>query len=83
VRGNIVALLDNLQILLPKAKGKVGGTTFTSTFRPGVPLLPAPAFRDHTNDLFSTRIADDSRTLLKELFRHDPDVSSSYVRASI
>lgn len=72
-----MALLDNFQIVLPKAKGKVGGTTFTNTFRPGQPLIAVPGFRDHTNDLFQTRLADDSRTLLTELFRHDPDVSSS------
>ena len=72
-----MALLDNFQILLPKAKGKVGGQTLTTTFRAGQPLLPVPGFRDHTTDLFQTRLADDSRTLLTELFRHDPDVSSS------
>jgi len=72
-----VALLDNFQILLPKAKGRVGGSSLTNTFRPGQPALSAPTFRNHTVDLFNTRISDDSRTLLNELFRHDPDVSSA------
>lgn len=72
-----MALLDNFQILLPKAKGKVGGQTLTSTFRPGQPLIAVPGFRNHTTDLFQTRVADDSRTLLNELFRHDPDVSAA------
>jgi hypothetical protein len=72
-----VALLDKFQILLPKSKGRAGGTAQTTTFRPGTPIVPTPSYRQHTNDLFVTRIADDSRTLLNELFRHDPDVSSA------
>lgn len=72
-----MALLDNFQILLPKSKGKAGGTSITSTFRPGNPVVSTPSFRQHTTDLFVSRVADDSRTLLNELFRHDPDVSSS------
>jgi hypothetical protein len=72
-----VALLDSFQILLPKKTARPGGTSNTTTFRPGTPVVPAPRFRDHTSDLFQTRLADDSRTLLNALFRHDPDVSSS------
>lgn len=72
-----MALLDNFQILLPKAKGKAGGTAITNTYRPGNPATTTPTYRNHTTDLFTQRIANDSRTLLNELFRHDPDVSSA------
>lgn len=72
-----MALLDNFQILLPKAKGRTGGSSYTNTYRPGNPATTTPTYRNHTSDLFATRIANDSRTLLNDLFRHDPDVSSA------
>lgn len=72
-----MALLDNFNILLPKAKGKAGGQAITTTFRQGNPVVATPGYTNHVDDLFNSRIADDSRTLLNNLFRHDPDVSSA------
>jgi hypothetical protein len=69
--------LQTLQLILPKKKAKPGGTTFTNTFRPGTPVVTTPGYKEHTSDIFSTRIADDSRTLIQQLARHDPDVSAS------
>lgn len=72
-----MALLDSFSILLPKQRARAGGTSMTRTYRPGNPAVATPSYRNHVNDLFQTRLADDSRTLLNELFRHDPDVSSA------
>jgi hypothetical protein len=69
--------LQTLQLLLPKKKAKPGGTSYTSTFRPGTPAVTTPGYKDHLNDIFSTRVADDSRALIQALARHDPDVSAS------
>jgi hypothetical protein len=71
------SLLSNFQILLPKKKAKPGGTTYTNTYRPGTPAVTLPGYKEHLEDLFSTRIANDSRELIKALCRHDPDVSAS------
>lgn len=73
-----MALSDTLQILLPKKKGKAGGLTFTPTHRPGQDVLTLPRYRHHLEDLLSTRAANDSRSLISELSRHDPDVSAAF-----
>lgn len=71
------SLSSGYQILLPKQKQKAGGTSYTNTFRPGTPAVTTPGYKDHTSDIFATRVADDSRTLIESLARHDPDVSAS------
>lgn len=68
----------NLQILLPKKKAPNGGLSSTNTFRPGQERLGIPQYRDHLNDLFATRTAGDSRTLMSDLSKFDPDVSASF-----
>lgn len=70
--------LANLQIFLPKKKAKAGGMTATPTYRPNQEVLSLPRYRDHLNDLFSTRSANDSRTLISDLSRHDSDVSGAF-----
>ena len=70
--------LANLQILLPKKKAKAGGQTATPTYRPNQEVLSLPRYRDHLNDLFNTRSANDSRTLISDLSRHDSDVSGAF-----
>lgn len=72
-----MALLDTYNIVLPTKRARPGGQSFTNTFQPGTPATTAPGYRNHTEDLFATRIANDSRTLLNELLRHDPDASSA------
>lgn len=71
------SLLSGFQILLPKKKAKPGGTSYTSTFRPGTPAVTAPGYKDHLEDIFSTRVANDSRDLVVAMARHDPDMSAA------
>jgi hypothetical protein len=58
---------------------KKGATSSTSTFNPQSKdqVLSAPAYRDHLTSIYDTRQADDSRSLLKYMFRHDSDVSAT------
>lgn len=67
-----------LQILLPKKKQKPGGASATPTYKPNQEVLSLPRYRNHLDDLFTTRVATDSRALISELSRHDSDVSSSF-----
>lgn len=72
-------MIDGLQILLPKKKAKAGGNASTTTYRPNQQTaLSLPRYRDHLTDLFNSRQASDSRALMNELSRHDPDVSASF-----
>lgn len=66
-------------IVAPKKSGKKGGVGYTSTFNPQTAdrVLTVPQYREHLTDIFSSRSSNDSRTLLKELFRTDPDVSAA------
>jgi hypothetical protein len=70
--------LQALQLVLPKKKAKAGGISSTPTYKPGQEKLSLPAYRDHLTDLFSTRQANDSRTLMNDLARHDSDVSAAF-----
>lgn len=73
-----MALLQDLQaIILPKGRGTRNGTTYTPTFNPRQEILTAPTYRQHLDDLFNTRQASDSRTLIGELVNHDSDVSAA------
>lgn len=74
----MAGFLDGMaQVLLPKGRGKVGGVGFTPGYRASQPLMTVPTYRQHLTDLFNTRVATDSRTLLNDLFNHDPDVSAA------
>lgn len=72
-----MALLDSFDFILPKKKVKAGGFTATPGFDPSNPVRAVPSYADHRNSLFDNRLADDSRSLLNTLTRHDPDVSSA------
>jgi hypothetical protein len=75
----MAALKNLLQIVLPKAKAPKGGLAYTNTFNPSATgqVLSRPAARDHLNDIFNDRINNDARTLIKTLFRSDPDMSAT------
>lgn len=73
-----MAVSDTLQIILPKKKAKAGGTAQTPTFKSGQPVLTLPRYRDHLDDIFATRTANDARTLLSSLARQDSDVSAAF-----
>ena len=72
-----MGILDTLTVLLPKGKQPAGGTSFTPTYRPSAPRLVIPSYQNHLNDLYDTRGITDSKRLLNDLLRHDPDVSSA------
>lgn len=68
-----------LDIILPKRTPNPKGTASTPTYNRNNPTTPltVPGYSEHTTDIFDSRAAGDSRTLLKELFKHDPDVSAA------
>lgn len=67
------------KIFLPKSKPTDTGVAQTSTFKPGATTqaLSAPGYTDHRTDVFTSRQSSDSRRLLFDLFKHDPDVSAA------
>lgn len=64
-------------ILLPKGKGAKGGKGAAPGFRPSQPTMSAPTYREHLNDIYSTRVANDSRELIVTLANFDPDISAA------
>lgn len=68
-----------LAVVLPKKRANPKGVGSTPTYNAQNPdqLLTVPNYREHTTDIFNSRASDDSRTLLQNLFKHDPDVSAS------
>lgn len=70
--------IDKLaQIILPKGRGAKGGRAYTPTFNPRQEILTIPRYREHLDDLFTSRSVNDSRQLLNILVNHDPDVSAA------
>lgn len=67
-----------LTVVLPGRTPETG-TANTPTFDPtnANQVLTVPAYREHLTDIFNSRTANDSRTLMKQLFVNDPDVSSA------
>lgn len=62
-----------------KRRANRGGTARTSTYgqqRNGE-VLSVPLYREHIQDLFKDRFTKDSRTLIQEAFKSDPDVSAA------
>jgi len=53
--------------------------SWTQSFNPtlGETVLSAPAFREHLQDLLTSRQSLDSRQLMQQLMRTDPDVSAT------
>lgn len=68
-----------LNIVVPNKRLKPDGVGITPTHSLTSPnnVLTAPQYQEHLTDLFSSRQADNSQTLLQSLFRHDPDVSAA------
>lgn len=65
--------------VLPKKKTPPIGLSTPNTFNPNALAsdLAAPNYRDHLSDVFTDRSASDSRVLIQQLFRTDPDVSAA------
>lgn len=75
-----MALFDGLlDILAWKKRPSQGGTANTPTYSPltASRVLSTPQYLDHLSDIFTSRVASDSLTLMKSLFVNDPDVSST------
>lgn len=71
-------IISALKVLLPK-RSNPKGTASTSTFNKSNSgnVLSAPAYRDHLTDIFDSRTSLDSRSLIKQLFITDPDMSAA------
>jgi len=73
----MAGILDGLaQVVLPRKQQK-GGRGYTPTFNSRQPVLNQPLYRDHLQDIYSTRAATDSRALIATLVNQDPDVSAA------
>lgn len=67
------------QLILPKKKANEKGVAYTNTYNPTATttVLSAPNYRNHLTDLFTSRQQSDSRVLMKDLAKFDPDVSAT------
>lgn len=67
-----------IKYVLPK-KGSKSASAYTNTYNPSLSgsLLSTPGYTNHLNDLASERQSYDSRTILKNLLKYDPDVSAA------
>lgn len=64
--------------VLPTKSFRAGGIAVTDTYKAGrAEVISAPTYRDHLTDLFDSRQQNNSKILLKELFRTDPDCSAA------
>lgn len=67
-----------LAVILPKGSNPLG-TAVTPTFNKAQTgqVLSMPQYREHLSDIFSTRATSDSRQVIQELLRTDPDMSAA------
>lgn len=74
----MVSVSKLFEFVLPKKKAKTDGNAYTDSYRPGnTNTLTSPTYMEHIQDLYDNRVASDSNTLLKDLFRQDPDCSAA------
>lgn len=73
------SIINRLKVLLPSKKANEKGIATTSTFNATSAnnILTIPTYRDHLTDIFTQRTSLDSRALIKQLLRLDPDMSAS------
>jgi len=71
-------LVSALKILLP-TRAPTKGVTTTETYNESNTnnVLSVPTYRDHLTDIFTSRGSEDSRSLIKSLFKNDPDMSAA------
>lgn len=65
----------NKKTIKPKSGVVSRLPTYDGNSRDGI--IAVPGFNQHTQDIFDTRLANDSRTLMADMFVHDTDVSAS------
>ena len=75
----MAALTSLTSILVPKKKANPKGVSVTNTYKPGSEntVLSQPGFVDHMTDIFTSRAQEDSRKLIYDLCKYDPDVSAT------
>lgn len=73
------SIANFLKVILPSRKANEKGTAVTSTYNPSNTgnIISLPTYRDHLTDIFTSRTANDSRALIKDLLKFDPDMSAS------
>lgn len=71
--------IDSIMKVIFPSRVKPKGQAHTNTYSADQTsqVLTAPVYREHLTDLFSSRQSDDSRSLMKQLFVQDPDVSAA------
>ena len=72
-----MSILDALKILPPKGNPKKAAVSTTPTFDGTGNVLSVPGYREHLEDLFASRTANNSQELIKTLMFADPDVSAA------
>jgi hypothetical protein len=72
------SLRDLIATILPK-KQPAGGATRTATFQPYAPdfMLHMPTYLEHLQDIAQEREHTDSKQLIKDLLKLDPDISAA------
>jgi hypothetical protein len=72
---NIISSLG--EIILPKGKGQKDGRGAAPEFVRGRPEISAPTYREHLQDIYVQRTANDNRALLATYANFDPDISAA------
>lgn len=77
--GVISTLADLIGLNTKGVKPKKGVVSRLPTFDPNADggKIAVPSFNQHTQDIFETRSANDSRTLMADMFVHDSDLSAA------
>lgn len=73
------SIANFLKTVLPSKKANEKGTAETPSFNASSAnnILSMPAYREHLTDIFNSRTANDSRQLISDLMRTDPDMSAA------
>ena len=72
-----MALFDAFKILPPKGNPKKAAVSTTPTFDGTGNALSLPSYREHLEDIFDSRVANNTQELVKTLMFADPDVSAA------
>jgi hypothetical protein len=77
--GVITSLTDLFSLNKKQMKPKKGVISNLPTYDPNADggKIQVPSFNQHTQDIFDTRAANDSRALMSEMFVHDSDLSAA------
>ena len=73
-----VTILSKLKVIVPN-RFKPKGSTQTATYNAenNTEVLSLPDYREHLEDIYSSRVSDNSQTLIMKLVKSDPDASAA------